>query len=700
MATRAQIAAAKRNIRKAQAARKKLASPRRRAKRNDNPTRRAAARRTRRPARRAGATRRTTRRRDSNPVEILEANPVRRARRRRRPIATKKRTVYVRRSKPRRGKRQSIINVHVLDRKKRRAAPRRRRAAATRRRATTRRRPRRAAPRIAGLLPPARMANPAYGYDENPAYEANPTRRRKPRRKPKRKAARRRRSGVTQSIRVRRSTRAIHLYRNPMTGAMALGDNPVSYGYDDNPLGGMDDNPWSAPLSYGDNPRGMGRRHGMGMNPGSWSAPLNYDDNPSDMLDNPAYDDNPDDGGAFGMANIKKFGVAAGGVALGLIVADFVDRYVSTRKPKDAGELKAFGPWYGRDAAAAYRQKPDAMRLGVQALGAGGSMFLAYKLRNKSWAPWLFGGLAIGFGANLVKMLADWYLMPMVLKVDEKNSGKASLANRLYPLEQGYVQEKVQSLFKDWSTTPDLAQAQAETPVIMGPLSSGAAESGIYTLGDPNAQPRVENQLGRPLVPTGRVGTCGSCGGQNGCFSGCPTSCPGNCPQGVMPGQDSALPKCMYTVDERVNLMAVATEVGVNVNEIMALNSYADASILQMVGAEVILPNKLCAALELMEKGAAAEQAQRTSTTQGAPSNVERMMQPSMELVAPSGVTSTLAAIPEPAPISTIVAAPEPPASVVSTVGSTSSIGSSRSKLRGDAFLRTLGDADDTGSDQ
>lgn len=542
------------------------------------------------------------------------------------------------------------------------------------------------------------MANPAYGYDENPAYESNPTRRRKPRRKPKRKAARRRRSGVTQSIRVRRSTRAIHLYRNPMTGAMALGDNPVSYGYDDNPLGGMDDNPWSPSLQYGDNPHGMGRRHSMGMNPGSWSAPLNYDDNPSDMLDNPSYDDNPEEGGAFGMANIKKFGVAAGGVALGLIVADFVDRYVATRKPKDAGESKAFGPWYGRDAAAAYRQKPDAMRLGVQALGAGGSMFLAYKLRNKSWAPWLFGGLAIGFGANLVKMLADWYLMPMVLKVEEKNSGKASLANRLYPLEQGYVQEKVQALFKDWSSTSDLLASQAETPVIVGPLSDPTGTS-VYTLGDPNAQPRVANQLGRPLVPTGRVGTCGSCGGQNGCYTGCPTSCPGNCPQGVMPGQDSALPKCMYTVDERVNLMAVATEIGVNVNEIMALNSYADASVLQMVGAEVILPNRLCVALELMEKGAAAEQAQRMSTTQGAPSNVERMMQPSMELVAPSAI-STLAEAPVAAPISTIAAAPEAPASMVSTIpstiGSTSSIGSSRSKLRGDAFLRTLGDAGNT----
>jgi hypothetical protein len=449
MATRRQIAAAKRNIRKAQAARKGKA--RRTHARRDNPVRR------RRST--AGTTRRTTRRRRArrdNPVEILEANPTRRRTRR----ATRKRAVYVRRAPARGRKRQSIINVHVVAPKTRRRAAAKRRTA--KRRTAKRRRAHTVRRGVAGLLPAARL--------DNPVLMENPTRRRRSRRKTRKAAKRRRRSGTTQTLRARRSSRLIKLVRNPLDGSMALDDNPMSFSYDDNPF---DANPM----------------HGMhgGMS--------RYDENP--LLDNPGGGgllDNPL--GAFSGENIKKFGVAAGGVALGLIVADFVDRYVATRKPKGDG---ANNPWYGRDAAAAYRQKPDAMRLGVQALGAGGSMFLAYQLRNKAWAPWLFGGLALGFGVNLIKMLADWWLMPAVLSVKEADAGKMSLGNRLYPLEQSYVQEKVADIFKNWNDATkapaDLAAAQTkDNPTIVGPLSSQtpADSSGsIYALGDPNAQPRL-----------------------------------------------------------------------------------------------------------------------------------------------------------------------------------------------------------------
>lgn len=660
MATRAQTAAARRNIKKAQAARKKLSSPRRRqAKRNSNPV---------------GTIRRTRR---SNPVEILEANPVRR--RRRRPVATTKRTVYVRKAKPRRGRKQPIINVHVLPKRsaaRRRSSPKRRQAARTRRRSAPR--IRRAAPRIAGLL----TANPAYG-DEGVTYEANPARRR-PRRKPKKKAkrrssSRRRRSGVTQSIRVRRSTRAIHLYRNPLTGSMSLGANPVSYGYDDNPLGGYDHNPYGGSGSFGMRSHGVGS---FGANPMGMSS---YDDSDDDMsFDNNPLLDNPEEGGAFGMANIKRFGVAAGGVALGLVVADFVDRYVATMKPKDGHQ-----PWYGRDAAAAYRQRPSAMRLGVQALGAGGAMFLAYRLKNKSWAPWLFGGLAIGFGANLVKMLADWWLMPAVLKVEEEKANAPSLANRLYPLEQGYVQKKVTDIFKNWNDPikglPDLVAAQTEKdPVILGPLSSQTVEMGtssIYTLGSPNAQPRVHGALGAPLVPTGRVGTCGSCGGQNGCYSGCPTSCPGDCPKGVMPGQlGGAAPAagedrlCEYTIDKEGDadyLIAVATAVGLTVNDVAARNPGVRPEQWRQMGTKLVLPEEMCWKILLDSKGAHSEE--ETASMRKAYAEAERQNAERRLAAFPAVVSGLPESIPAqepsaPAQVSTLAAAPtqEPLAAPVS----------------------------------
>jgi len=335
--------------------------------------------------------------------------------------------------------------------------------------------------------------------------------------------------------------------------------------------------------------RKKGRRKAKRMlmeNPGLFSGP-----GPVSLYEN--------EGSPFTMASIRAYGIAAVGVGIGLIVADVTDRLIATRTPKDGRN-----PWYGKDAAGAIRMRPDAWRLGGQAGGAVAGMALAWWTRGRGIIPWLVGGVAVGFGANLVQQLWTWYIAPAVLKVEAADANKPSLGNRAYSLEQNYIQDSVAKYFEARPFSPTLAPGQQEPPVIVSPMTAGGG-GGIYTLAGNNGVGRP-GQTPRSVVRTGRVGTCAECGCSDGCFSNCPTLCP-ECPEF---NQNTM---CRHQVQPGDDIAAFASAGGVSVAQIEALNPPGSWS----PGNVVLLPYGVCSA---MEKGAFTPVAPETQLPQPLPS--------------------------------------------------------------------------------
>lgn len=289
--------------------------------------------------------------------------------------------------------------------------------------------------------------------------------------------------------------------------------------------------------------------------------------NPTGLLPNPPV--MYENAGIMSMGTWASFGTAAIATAFGLVVADFVDRIMATRQPADSGTTKATMPWYGRDAAAAQRMRPDAWRLGAQAAGAVIALGLAFWTRNVKFLPWALGGIALGFGSNLIMKLTTWWLMPAILPV--KDPSEATFNNRMYVLEQDAVQTKVADMFAKWDTTPSL-NAQQTTPVdasgkssaIMSPLGAGnvyalgkGQGNGAAAHGAVGAQPRFVN--------TGRLGLCPFCKQVNGCLSNCPSLCP-SCPQ------HRPFKMAKYPVVAGDNLTQLAALGGVRIEDVNAMN--------------------------------------------------------------------------------------------------------------------------------
>lgn len=305
--------------------------------------------------------------------------------------------------------------------------------------------------------------------------------------------------------------------------------------------------------------------------------------------------------GPYSTSSLKGFGWAAGGVGLGLVVAELVDRYIATRTPADSKsggpDAKGNNPWFGRDAAAAMQRRPDALRLGVQAVGALAGIGGAYALRGRSIAPWLIGGTAVGFGANLFKQLIMWWVAPRILKAKEN---EAVLGNRLLPLEQVELQDKIDAIWEDWQKVASLMDNQkvAGTPVVVSPLSASPSQN-VLTLGGATGNGPLPGAVGFVSQP-GRVGACMSCGGMQGCWSNCPAL---NCPDdrdckdcsphdGDGGGQRGRL--CEYVVQRGDDLTALVTASGVPANDIAALNGGGDPSTWWRAGATVVLPEQAC----------------------------------------------------------------------------------------------------------
>lgn len=315
------------------------------------------------------------------------------------------------------------------------------------------------------------------------------------------------------------------------------------------------------------------------------------------MNSNPSFLGNPSplyaNQGIMSMGTWASFGTAAVATALGLVVADFVDRIVATRTPADSGTTKAVRPWFGRDAAAAQRMRPDAWRLGAQAAGAVVALGLAFWTRNIKFLPWALGGIALGFGSNLVFNLAKWWLMPAILKVEKDD--EQTLANRTYVLEQDKTQTIVQGMFEKWDQNPSLASQQAAegSQVILGPLAS-AGPGGVYALGKgrPNGS-AAPGAVGK--VNTGRLGLCPHCKQVNGCLSNCPTLCP-KCPE-YMP-----FTKAKYPVKAGDNLTQLTQLGGVNVSDVNALNGGGSPETYWQVGKTVFVPYGMAMAIEAVAK--------------------------------------------------------------------------------------------------
>jgi LysM domain-containing protein len=314
-----------------------------------------------------------------------------------------------------------------------------------------------------------------------------------------------------------------------------------------------------------------------------------YSGNPTlgGLIANPTYSnlfENPM--GPYSMASLKSFGVAAAGLALGLAVARGADRYVATMKPADSKSgNKANRAWFGRAAAAAINRRPTILRLGVQAGGAVLAIGGAYALRNRALAPWLLGGIALGFGSNLFLQFLEWWVIPYLMK--RKDPSEMTLTNRLYSLEQIDDQDKVDAAFLDWQNVPALAAAQDQNaPVITSPLGLPAS---ISVLGRPGSM-RAQSMVGAPrrFVADGRVGHCDTCGGDGGHYSGC-SQCD------ICNGGGGR--KCAYTVQPGSDIYAVASASGVSVGEIAAMNGGGTPDSFWIVGREVTLPEAACNAV-------------------------------------------------------------------------------------------------------
>lgn len=290
--------------------------------------------------------------------------------------------------------------------------------------------------------------------------------------------------------------------------------------------------------------------------------------------------------GPFSMGSVRALGAAAAGIGIGLVIAEATDRWVATRGNKH--------PWFGRDAAAAQQSRPDAMRLGVQAAGAAVGMAGAYYARGRGFLPWLLGGVAVGFASNLVRMGLNYYVMPAILTVE--NPTDKTLANRLYPLEQTKIQDKVVA-FLDARTKGQQSTIEQYTPT--SPLDPTALPpgEGVVYLGKGRKAPEQGNGLGTvasKLVSTGRLGKCGGCGGNGGCYTSCPDlKLCGEC------GTDNPTAmRCTVTVEAGTDVVALAVAAGVDIEAVNALNGGGDPSTYWAPGARVELPYALCTYLQ------------------------------------------------------------------------------------------------------
>ena len=191
----------------------------------------------------------------------------------------------------------------------------------------------------------------------------------------------------------------------------------------------------------------------------------------------------------------KHLAAAGGGLIVGIVGADLLDRFLATMAPEGSKEALT-----DVKAIAAIRSKANAVRMAASAGGAVVGFGGAYLLRNKSpMASYGLGGFGLGFGVKFLTQLVTDVLMPIVFKVEDRAADNTS--NRLYPDKQGYAD----------ITTTSSTPAKTSTGT-----QAGIGAPRVYRLPAPsramNAK-RVMPDFG-PVArkPVGSVGGC-NCGG-------------------------------------------------------------------------------------------------------------------------------------------------------------------------------------------
>lgn len=144
--------------------------------------------------------------------------------------------------------------------------------------------------------------------------------------------------------------------------------------------------------------------------------------------------------------NWKNVSIEFGGLALGFLSAQALDRFLATR----AGSAK--GPWFGVDAIRKIGAPPDLVRTLARLGGGAAFIGLSYWLGNKKGmekSAYLTAG--VGFGMLLNVGLDLWYskAVPSIFKVQKGD--EKTLANRLYPDQQAYIYQNAHnwSLYMD-----------------------------------------------------------------------------------------------------------------------------------------------------------------------------------------------------------------------------------------------------------
>ena len=228
----------------------------------------------------------------------------------------------------------------------------------------------------------------------------------------------------------------------------------------------------------------------------------------------------------------KHIVAGVGGLVLGIVGADLLDRFIATMAPSGSNT-----PLTDMAAIAAIRSKANAARMGTSAGGAVVGFGTAYLLRHKSpTASYALGGFGLGFGVKFLTQLVTDVIMPVVFKVQNRTTD--TTANRLYPDKQGYADQTV-------TPTPVTTTPPANPPAATPGTNAGVGRvrdmrrPNIYRLPAPvragmpmqqqrqmvgnRAMPDFGPRATRPMARPGvmGVGCGGSCGNQSCAPSAC-----------------------------------------------------------------------------------------------------------------------------------------------------------------------------------
>jgi hypothetical protein len=253
----------------------------------------------------------------------------------------------------------------------------------------------------------------------------------------------------------------------------------------------------------------------------------------------------------------KHLAAAGGGLIVGIVGADLLDRFLATMAPEGSTEALT-----DVKAIAAIRSKTNAVRMASSAGGAVVGFGGAYLLRNKSpMASYALGGFGLGFGVKFLTQLVTDVLMPIVFKVEDRTADKT--ANRLYPDKQGYA---------DVSTTPSTTKTSTPT------TTAGVGAPRVYRLPAPsramNAK-RAMPDFGPVARRPGSVGGC-NCGGSGSCsstscsypferFNGSPNAGMSPIPQSILQSVPQPVPPVVVPDNQQQNFVQPSTNVDVDV---------------------------------------------------------------------------------------------------------------------------------------